>query len=247
MTQALERKLLALADDELILAHRNSEWCGHAPILEEDIAFANIAQDELGHARLWYECLAQLNGADVDRLVFFRDAGEYRNVRLVELPRGDWAFSMMRQYLFDVYEMVALEALAESAHQPLAQVAAKARQEEQYHLRHSSAWIRRLGLGTQESNRRTQQALDALWAPAYQLFAPLPGEAELVQAGMVPAPVVVRQRWEEIVGPFLEDAGLRLPPEPADNGAGRDVHTEHLEPLLAELQEVARQDPQAEW
>jgi ring-1,2-phenylacetyl-CoA epoxidase subunit PaaC len=154
--------LLALADDELILGHRDSEWTGHAPILEEDIAFANIAQDEIGHASLWYGLVQRLGGAEPDRLVFFRPPSEYRNAPLVELPKGDWAFSMLRQYLFDAAEAQRLPLLAASAHRPLAEAAAKIRTEEIYHLRHTQAWIERLAQGTAESHGRTQAALDLL-------------------------------------------------------------------------------------
>ena len=111
LTIALSQKFLAMADDELILAHRDSEWTGHAPILEEDIAFSNIAQDEMGHASIWYGLLQEIGGQDTDHLVFFRDDGEYRNVQIVELPNRDWAFSMMRQYLFDAFEMIRLSQL----------------------------------------------------------------------------------------------------------------------------------------
>ncbi|MGH7428237.1 MAG: 1,2-phenylacetyl-CoA epoxidase subunit PaaC, partial [Candidatus Methylomirabilaceae bacterium] len=160
---AVAARVLALADDELILAHRDSEWTGHAPILEEDIGLANIAQDELGHAGLWYGIYRSLVGHDPDRMVFFREAGDWRCVQLVELPKGDWAFTMLRQYLFDAYEHVLLTQLAQSRHEGVAAAAAKIRQEELYHSRHTSAWVRRLGLGTAESHRRTQDALDALW------------------------------------------------------------------------------------
>ena len=121
----LADRLLALADDELILAHRNSEWAGHAPVLEEDIAFANLALDEMGHAAIWYGLREALTGESADRLIFFRDAGAYRNAQLVELPRGDWAFAMLRQYLFDAAESVRLPQLANSAYRPLAEAAAK--------------------------------------------------------------------------------------------------------------------------
>lgn len=249
--QALAQKLLAMADDELILAHRNSEWCGHAPILEEDIAFANIAQDELGHAGLWYGLLRALEGSDPDRLVFFREASEYRNVRMVELPNGDWAFSMLRQYLFDCYETVLLERLVQSNLPPLAQAAAKAQREEIYHLRHTQTWVQRLGLGTEESRRRMQEALDTLWPQTLQLFVPLPDEERLVQADIVAPPKQLKEQWRETVVPFLESSGLSLggQPDGSNNGGAlsRDRHTEHLPPLLEELQSVARLDPEAAW
>jgi ring-1,2-phenylacetyl-CoA epoxidase subunit PaaC len=254
--QALSEYLLALADDELILGHRNSEWCGHAPILEEDIAFANIALDELGHASVWYGLMAELAGEDPDtypdRLVYFRDAAEFRNTRLVELPKGDWAFSMLRQYLFDAYEYVRLEALASSQYQPLAEAAAKIRKEELYHYRHTRAWIHRLGLGTAESCGRLQKALGSLWPDALQLFYPLPDEAALVSAGFVPEAAAMERTWVEEVTPFLKESGIVLDhsqPQKAnaEAGSGRDRHTPHLKVLVAELQSVARLEPEAGW
>jgi ring-1,2-phenylacetyl-CoA epoxidase subunit PaaC len=154
LTRALTTKLLALADDEFILGHRDSEWCGHAPILEEDIAFANIAQDELGHAILWYEALQNITGQDPNQLAFFRGLLEWRNTQFVELPKGDWAFTMLRQYLFDAYEITLLDQLSNSPYAPIAEIATKALPEERYHYRHTSQWVTRLGLGTQESNQR---------------------------------------------------------------------------------------------
>jgi len=249
--QALADKLLALADDEIILGHRDSEWTGHAPILEEDIAFANIALDELGHARIWYTLLAELVGESLDtypdRLISFRDAGEYRNVRFVELPKGDWAFSMLRQYLFDAAELVRLERLVESRYPPLAEAAAKIRKEEIYHERHTRAWVRRLGLGTEESHRRMQNALDQLWPYTSQLFEALPGESLLADAGLIPAADVLRGAWEDKVLPCLQEAGLTPPTGRPATIAGRDQHTPHLSALLAEMQQVARLVPDAQW
>lgn len=244
---ALIRKLTALADDEIILAHRDGEWTGHAPILEEDIALANIAQDELGHATLYLELRRALDGSDADQLAFFRNAGEYTNVRLVELPKGDWAFTMLRQFLFDAYEALWLDAARGSTYAPLAEVAAKAMREEKFHLQHTALWVERLALGTEESRRRTQNALNELWPHVAQLFAPVPGEAELVAAGIVPDLGEVRARWEGFVLPHLTGkCGLLLPMVLADAVDGRDVHTEHLAPLLAEMQGVARQHANAE-
>lgn len=251
LKQALSRKLLALADDEMILAHRDSEWTGHAPILEEDIAFSNIAQDEMGHAVIWYSLLAGLIGEDPetypDRLVFFRDAPGYRNVQLVELPIGDWALTILRQYLFDAAEMVRLDPLRQSRYQPLAEAAAKIRKEEIYHYRHSRTWLQRLGLGTEESHRRMQNALNRLRPYTAQLFEPLPGEAFLVEAGFVPDPAQLRSAWEELVIPELEKARLVTPQGAAPVTVQRDRHTEHLTALLAEMQQVARLDPEAWW
>lgn len=244
----LADRLLALADDELILAHRNSEWAGHAPILEEDIAFANLALDEMGHAALWYGLREALTGESADRLIFFRDAGGYRNVQMVELPRGDWAFSMLRQYLFDAAENVTLPQLAAGSYRPLAEAAAKIATEERYHLRHTSLWLRRLGLGTAESHARLQATLDVLWPYARQLFVPLPGDASLVAAQVVPDAAALRREWERLARPFLAECGLTLPDDALPRrDISRAEHTEHLMSLLAEMQSVARLDPAAEW
>ncbi len=244
---ALAERLLALADDELLLAHRNAEWTGHAPILEEDIAIANIAQDELGHAQLWYEILAELTDDDPDDLVFFRQPAEYRNARLLELPRGDWAFTLVRQFLFDAYERHHLEGLEQSQFKPVAAAAAKIRREEHYHLRHSQAWIRRLGLGTGESQRRARAALDELWPYALQLFLPLPTDGLLVAAGYAPDLAALRAPWESTVGPFLTAADLPPPAVRVSAVTSRSEHSSHLESLLADMQSVARLDPGAEW
>lgn len=245
---ALAERLLALADDELILAHRNSEWAGHGPILEEDIAFANIALDEMGHAAVWYGLRRALTGDDPDQLVFFRHAGAYRNVQLVELPRGDWAFSMLRQYLFDAAEGITLPHLKASRYRPLAEAAAKINTEEIYHLRHTGLWLRRLGLGTQESHARLQTALDTLWPYARQLFAPLPGDVALVGEEIIPDAALLQREWEGMTRPFLAGCDLTVPDDALPRRAiSRAEHTEHLPALLAEMQSVARLDPAAEW
>lgn len=237
---------LSLADDELILAHRNSEWTGHAPILEEDIAFSNIAQDELGHASLWYDLCCKLSGDDPDRLVFFRSPEEYRNVQLVELPNSDWAFTIARQFLFDAYELVSLNNLVDSSYQPVSEVAGKIRTEEIYHYRHTSNWMKRLGLGTEESNMRMQRAIDELWSFAGQLFESTPTIQMLSDSGIVPRFVGLKHEWEEIVAPFLWKSGLRVPATAAVTNPRSD-HTAHLKKLLVEMQEVARMDPIAQW
>ena len=242
---ALSEYVLALADDELVLGHRNSEWTGHAPILEEDIAFSNIAQDEIGHAAIWYNLLSDLSGDSPDELIFFRAPDAYRNVQLVELPKGDWAFSMMRQYLFDAVEMVRTPRLMASLCQPIAEAAAKIRPEELYHYRHTSSWIQRLGLGTEESNRRTQNALDVLWPAAAQMFTPTPEEDVLVEARYLPPALELKRDWDRLVIPFLETAGLRIPVTVAPITSSREQHTPSLTELLAELQEVARLDTEA--
>lgn len=247
---ALAAYLLVMADDELILGHRDSEWCGHAPILEEDIAFANIALDELGHAVVWYGLLADVQGKNrdlyPDELVYRRNIQEYRNTPLVELPKGDWAFTILRQYLFDEFERLQLAQLTRSTFQPLADAAAKIRTEELYHLRHTRAWVRRLGLGTDESNRRMQTALDQLWPYAQQLFIPIQDEHLLTKAGYTPDKNDLREDWQNEVVPYLRESGLHVPDDALPEFS-REKHTEHLSQVINDLQEVVRQHPDARW
>jgi ring-1,2-phenylacetyl-CoA epoxidase subunit PaaC len=242
--------LLAMADDELVLGHRDSEWCGHAPILEEDIAFANIALDEIGHAAIWYALAAQFAGEDPDtypdQQIFFREPEEFRNSQLVEQPKGDWAFSMLRQYLFDAAEKVWLAALKNSTYTPLAEAAAKISTEELYHLRHTRAWIRRLGFGSKESHRRLQAALEILWPLSGQLFVHHPEEEQMVQNGYVPAADSLRTEWENLVIPYLETCSLTLP-KVNYVGLSRIQHTDHLTVLVTEMQSVARLEPEGKW
>jgi len=248
LKNTLRELLVALADDELILGHRDSEWCGHAPILEEDIAFANLALDEIGHANLWYSVLADLEEADrqsfVDRMVYWRDAPDFRNIQMVELPNGDWAFSMLRHYVFDSAEIERLNVLAESVFPPLAETAAKIRTEEYYHLRHTRLWLRRLGLGTAESRQRLQAALDQLWPYTSQLFE-MPGEPDHLFALGIKMDQASLS-WEAQVIPFLGECQLILPAG-AERLLNRQEHSRHLPILLAEMQSVARLDPEAEW
>ncbi|THF85342.1 phenylacetate-CoA oxygenase subunit PaaI [Deinococcus sp. KSM4-11] len=243
---ALLLKLTVLADDEIILAHRGGEWTGHAPILEEDIALANIAQDELGHAGLYLTLSQHLGGSDPDQVAYWRGPDDYLNTRLVELPRGDWAFTMLRQFLYDTFEALWLEAATRSTFAPLSEIAAKAVREEKFHLQHTALWVERLALGTEESARRTQAALNELWPYAAQLFQPVEGEEDLTAAGILPDLSAVQARWHDLVARHLQDkCGLPLPAT-TGAGAGRDTHTEHLAPLLEEMQSVARAYPDAE-
>jgi ring-1,2-phenylacetyl-CoA epoxidase subunit PaaC len=248
--QGLKAQLLAWGDDEFILGHRDSEWCGHAPILEEDIAFANIALDELGHAQTWYLLLARLAEEDVNRfpdhLVYRRPAAEFRNVQLVELPKGDWAFSMLRQYLFDQMETIRLEQLRNSLYPALAEAAGKLGKEEIYHRRHTRAWVQRLSSGTQESHRRSQAALETLWPAALQLFNPLKGEIQLAEAGIIPPSHQLKSAWLEETQRFLKSSGLQVP-ESRQNDLDRKEHSPSFSPLITELQSVNRLDLEGEW
>lgn len=246
--QAFAEYLIAMGDDELILGHRNSEWCGHAPILEEDIAFANIALDEIGHARVWYQIAAELLGKDPekypDQLVFFRDPQDFRCIQMLALPNGDWAFTVLRQYLFDSFEVLRLESLMQSSYSPAAEAAAKLRNEEVYHLRHGKAWLPRLGLGTEESHRRMQDALDMLWPYALQLGQMMPGEENLMDEKEAPITVELFTVWKDEVIQVLQEANLVAPDDGEALNKDRTEHEEHLTVLLEEMQEVPRQHPQ---
>ena len=249
---ALQSQLIAMADDELVLGQRDSEWCGRAPILEEDIAFANLALDEIGHAKVWYSLAADLSGENPalfpDKVVFTRPASSFRCIQMVELPNGDWAFSMLRQYLFDAAEMVRLAELVHNRYTPLAEASAKIQKEELYHYRHTRAWVERLGQGTEESHRRMQSALDELWQPAQQIWRPLPEEEVLVEAGYLPASSELEQAWLNLVNPILRISGLSIPqPGGARLTPSRQAHTPHLGILVAEMQSLVRLEPQAEW
>jgi ring-1,2-phenylacetyl-CoA epoxidase subunit PaaC len=245
-------QLIALADDELILGHRDSEWCGHAPILEEDIAFANLALDEIGHAKTWYDLAASLVGENSalfpDRIVFTRTASDFRNIQMVELPNGDWAFSILRQYLFDTAETVRLAELVKSSHSLLAEASAKIQKEELYHYRHTHAWVKRLGSGTEESHRRMQKAIDELWPYVEQMWQPLPEESLLVTAGYLAPSLYLERTWLDKVIPVLRACELNIPERSEVQPAlSRLSHTFHLEVLVAEMQSLVHLEPQAEW
>jgi ring-1,2-phenylacetyl-CoA epoxidase subunit PaaC len=242
--------LLRHGDDRLVLGHRLSEWCGHAPILEEDIALANIALDLVGQANLLLGLAGQVEGAgrDADALAYFREAVAFRNLQLVELPKGDFGFTIVRQFLFDAYDVPFLEALQRSSHEELAGIAAKAYKEARYHLRHSAEWVIKLGDGTEESHQRMQAALDQLWRFTGELFEADDVDRALAAAGIAPDLAALAPRWRERVEAVLREATLRIPPStPAMLGGRRGWHTEHLGLMLAEMQIVARSFPGAKW
>ncbi len=251
----LSEYALALADDELILGHRASQWCGRAPILEEDIAFANLALDEIGHAGLWYGLYAGLTGQDPDttpdRLIYRRPAQAFRCAPFVELDNGDWAFTMLRQFLFDCAEVARLAGLVESSQADLAAIAAKIIKEERYHLRHTRAWVERLGQGTIESHRRMRAALQALWPYTPGLFDHSPDQDALAAEGLLPPAAQVREAWLAQVLPLLQTCGLEPPEADPAQGTrdafGRGRHHVTFPALIAEMQSVARLDPEAEW
>jgi ring-1,2-phenylacetyl-CoA epoxidase subunit PaaC len=255
--QALKALLLAMADDEFVIGFWDSEWTGIAPLLEEDVAFSSLAQDEIGHAQALYQLLAELEGGDADRIAFSRNAEEYRHARLLDHPRTDWAFSIARRFLYDTADAARLDLLAGSAYAPLAGVVAKMRREETYHLLHGTAWVERLANGGAEPRRRLQDALERLWPDALCVLAPLPGCDRLVEAAVVAEPfAVAEQRWLAGVAPLLERldlpfpfqrAGARLEPLIARPANPRGDHPSSFEWLWGEFTSVHRSDPEASW
>lgn len=201
--------LLALADDELVIGHRHSHWTGVAPHLEEDLAFSSIAQDEIGHAVVWYGIASELTEADPDALGLGRQPHEYRNAILVERDNGDWGYSLARQYLYDTADEVRLAALADSTWEAVAKATGAIRREERYHLLHARTWIDRLAGGPVEGRRRLSDGLIAALRDALGLFEPLPGESTLVADGVLPVPSTeLLQRWLDVVAADLERVGL---------------------------------------
>jgi ring-1,2-phenylacetyl-CoA epoxidase subunit PaaC len=242
--------LLRLGDDRLVLGHRLSEWCGHGPILEEDIAVANFALDLIGQASMFLGRAgeAEGRGRDADTLAFFRDGTAFRNALLVELPRGDFGFTMVRQFLFDAFSVVQLDALAGCGHAEVAAIAAKALKEDKYHLRHSSEWVVRLGDGTEESHRRVQAALDELWRYTGELFERDAIDAAVEAHGIMFDHDAAKARWDAIVHDVLSRATLEAKPvRLMASGGRRGRHTEHLGHLLTVMQSVARAHPGATW
>ncbi|ATG74592.1 phenylacetate-CoA oxygenase subunit PaaI [Zobellella denitrificans] len=247
---ALFTYLLRLGDSQLVLSHRLSQWCGHAPELELDIALANIGLDILGQARTLLTMAGELEGQgrDEDRLAFFRDEREFCNLLLCEQPNGDFARTLMRQWWLDNYHQLLFSALTQSGYAPLAAFAAKSLKEVNYHLRFSSGWIQRLGLGTEESHQRTQAALDELWRFTGELFATDEVEATLVAAGILPGLDELAGQWRARIEAGCRQAELTLPAQaPYRQGGRQGLHTEHLGYLLAEMQSLPRSLPNVSW
>ncbi len=249
--------ILALADDELMLGHRNSEWTGYAPILEEDIAFSNIAQDELGHSLVWFTLYEQLTGKSPDAMAFERTWNHFTCCRFVTYPKGDFGYTVMRQYLFDEAEKVRLGAFGQCSMQQLREIAGKLIREETYHLMHSKGLVERLGDGTMESHRHMQAAVDEAFPQALGMFEKLEGEDELVQSGVFSGNDMLKAEWLKRIVPVLTLATLRVPATgqngsiettaTPDEGGRRKDHTLHLKQLVGDLQQVYRIAPTAKW
>jgi ring-1,2-phenylacetyl-CoA epoxidase subunit PaaC len=241
---------LHLGDTSLILAQRLGEWVGHAPALEEDLALGNIALDLLGQARylLAYAGQVEGRGRSEDDLAFLRDPQDFLNLNLVEQPNGDFGQTIVRQFLVDAWQLELFEQLQRSTETKLAELAAKAVKETRYHFRFSSGWIVRLGDGTEQSHRRVQSALDALWRFTHEMFVPADAEHEVVSLGIGPDPASLQSAWSARVDAVLKDATLTKPADVAYAWHGkRGQHGEHLSRLLAEMQYMQRTYPGAQW
>ncbi|HSU07457.1 MAG TPA: 1,2-phenylacetyl-CoA epoxidase subunit PaaC [Acetobacteraceae bacterium] len=240
--------LLRRADDALVLGHRLSEWCGHAPTLEEDLALANIALDQIGLARALYTEVGTLTDHDEDQLAYLRTDRQYRNCLLVEQPNGDFAHTMVRQFFYSAFVDPFWRASCTSCNPAVAAIAAKAEKESAYHLRHAAEWLIRLGGGTPESHRRAAAALDALWPFTNELFEIDSAETALIADGIIPDPPAIRPTWDSGIDRVLARATLARPTDCwMHSGGRRGLHSEHLGYLLAEMQSLHRTYPGAKW
>lgn len=265
-----EAFILHLADNSLIMGHRLSEWTGHGPMLEQDIAISNIALDLIGQSRNFYQYAAQLininNEREVsktlypredlneavateDSLAYLRDANEFKNILLVELPNGDWAKTIMKLFLFSVYQLYFYQKLIDSSDKQLAAIAEKSLKEVTYHVRWSSEWVIRLGDGTDESHKRISNALEDLWSFTGEMFQPADYENSLLQKRISITVSELKNDWQNKVRNVFEEATLMYPEENIwmQTGGKNGTHTEHLGYILAEMQFLQRAYPRCEW
>jgi ring-1,2-phenylacetyl-CoA epoxidase subunit PaaC len=242
--------LLRIGDTALILAQRLGEWCGHAPVLEEDIALANMALDLIGQSRMLLTRAGELEGRghDEDQLAFLRDERDYRNPTLVELPRGDFAFTVLRNLFVSTWARLLWERAATSTDAEFAAIAGKAVKEARYHQQHAADWVVRLADGTDESRRRIDAALAALWRFTPELFESDAVDAHASATGLGPGMAELHAPWRAEISDVFQAAGLALPPDSAFRSTGRHgVHSEHLGFLLAEMQHLQRSYPGGAW
>ncbi|MBC7446646.1 MAG: phenylacetate-CoA oxygenase subunit PaaC [Hymenobacteraceae bacterium] len=247
---ATKELLYKMADDALILGHRNSEWTGLGPMLEEDISFSSMAQDKLGHSLALYSLLHELGEADPDTVAFTRNAPQFHCCQLVELPTEEYEYALIRHLLFDHAESLRYEALATSSYEPLAKVARKFKGELKYHVLHANTWLKQLGSATAESIGRLQAALDQMLPYALGIFEAAPLEEELIAGGVFVGENALRAQWIASVTAVLSKTALEVPDFLAVApvfGGRRGEHTPHLQPLLEEMSAVFRLDPSADW
>lgn len=242
--------LLFMGDNAVVLSHRTSEWCGHAPALEEDIALANTALDLLGQAQMWLALAQEFDeqGRDADTFAYKRDGHLYCNALLLELPNENIGNTIMRHFLFDAWHVAQLSALQQSTDQRIADIAGKAVKEASYHLERSSDLVIRLGDGTAESHDIMQTSLNNLWSYTHELMDPKESDKLLIADGVIPDPSSIAKQWSSAVKPVLQQATLQVPESPYQRKGGRQGHhTEHLGFLLAEMQFLPRAYPGAVW
>lgn len=250
MSEARLQFVLRLADTSLVLGQRLAEWVGHAPALEEDLGLANISLDLIGQARLLLTYAGEIEGKgrSEDDLAMSRDSSDFLNLSLAEQPNGDFSSTIVRQFLIDAYQLEIYAALEKSTDARLAGIAAKALKETRYHFRYSASWMVRLGEGTEESHRRTQEALNNMWRFTQEFFIADAVDTGMAQAGVGPVLEDLRPRWSAHVDEVLGEATLRRPSDVPYTWHGkRGVHTEHLGYLLAQMQFLHRAYPGATW
>jgi ring-1,2-phenylacetyl-CoA epoxidase subunit PaaC len=249
-TDALKELLYKIADDLLILGHRNSEWTGFGPLLEEDIAFSSMAQDKVGQSYALYQILNSLGEQTPDTVAFMRNANQFHNCQLVELPNEEYDFSLVRHFLFDTADALRWEMLSQSSYEPLAQLARKIKGELRYHTLHANTWIKQLGSATEESISRLQNSLNVAMPYALGIFEESPNEKEIISSRLFGGEQELKKRWLVKIEEVIIKTQLHLPDlkiiSPITGGrVGK--HTEHLQPLLDEMSEVFKIDPTAEW
>lgn len=250
MSKELLEYTLRLGDNALILGQRLAEWCGHGPILEQDIALSNIALDQLGQARMLMQYAAEQQGEGFteDKVAFHRDVWDYHNLLMLELPNGDWGRTIMRQFLFDTYNYFFYTEMLQSKDEHLRSVAQKAIKEITYHAQWSAEWVIRLGDGTEESHERVQNALDDLWQWTGEMFSMDEVDRKMIDAGVGVDLETLKKQWHEKVAEILELATLQKPEDSwMQSGGKQGEHTEYLGYVLAEMQHLPRMYPEANW
>jgi ring-1,2-phenylacetyl-CoA epoxidase subunit PaaC len=250
LRDGLDALLLSMADDEFVIGFSDSEWTGIAPMLEEDVAMSSLAQDELGHAAALYGLLASVrdDGRDADSIAYDRSPADYRHARLLDHGRGDWAMTIARRYLYDTADGTRLDALAASTFGPLRELVDKIRREERYHVMHATAWLERLAEHAGEPRDRLLAALEELGDDAATVFAELPGEQQLVAAGVIAEPMAALDAaWRAAITPTFVRLGLPMPPPAGSPDRARTDHSDAFRWLHGEFTSVRRQEPVATW
>ncbi len=249
-TEGIKDLLYKMADDQLIIGHRNSEWTGFGPLLEEDIAFSSMAQDKVGQSYQLYNILNELGEADPDTIAFMRNADQFHNCQLVELPNGEYDFSLVRHFLFDTAELLRFQMLSNSSFEPLANLSRKIKGETKYHSMHANIWIKQLGSATEESISRLQSALEYALPFALGIFEPSSHEQDLINEGIFEGEDALKNKWIEVITAVINETRLSLPDFKSITpvyGGRMGKHTEHLQPLLEEMSEVFKVDPTSDW